>query len=179
MSKAITVHDKEFKEFISAEKINASVCDIAARINTEYADKCPLFISVLNGSFIFTADLLRIVSIPCELTFIKVTSYQGTTTSGVVNNIFGLNQPLKDRHIIIVEDIVDTGITINNLIDQFEREHPASIKVATALFKPNAYQKTRKIDFVGLEVGNEFLIGYGLDYNGLGRNISSIYKIVE
>ena len=173
----IKVKDKEFEVFIPSSEIQKGVEKIAEEINMDFQGKNPLFLSILNGSFIFAADLLKKIDIDCEISFVKLKSYEGTSTTGIVKTLIGLDEDITDRDVIILEDIVDTGNTIENLIDQLMALNPAEVKVATLLFKPEAYVKDIKIDYKALEVPNEFLIGYGLDYNGLGRNLVDIYKI--
>ena len=175
----VKLHDKYFKIFIDKDEIATAVKNIANRINEDCVYDVPLFLSVLNGSFMFTSDLLKNVHIPCELSFIKLASYSGLGTTGKVNELIGLNESINGRNVIILEDIVDTGITLEMLIDALEKYEVKSIKVATLLFKPKAYQKSKHIDYVGIEVGNEFLVGYGLDYNARGRNLADIYKIID
>jgi hypoxanthine phosphoribosyltransferase len=175
----VKLHDKHFEIFIDKSEIETAVKAVAKKINEDCLYDVPLFLSVLNGSFMFTSDLLKNVQIPCELSFVKLASYSGVGTTGKVNELIGLNESIKGRNVIIVEDIVDTGITLEMLIDSIEKYEAKSIKVATLLFKPKAYQKNRIIDYVGMEVGNEFLVGYGLDYNARGRNLADIYKIIE
>lgn len=175
----IKLHDKYFKPFLSHEKIQERISVLASKINTDFKASTPIFIGVLNGSFLFVADLLKNINIPCELTFIKVASYQGTETSGKVKQILGLSRSVEGRDIVILEDIVDTGITIEDIYNQIKKDNPKSIKIASLLFKPKAYNKSIPIDYVGLEVGNEFLVGYGLDYNELGRNLKDLYIITE
>ena len=173
----IKVNDKVFEVFISSSEIQKGVEKIAEEINIDFQGKTPLFLSILNGSFIFAADLLKKIDVDCEISFVKLKSYEGTSTTGIVKTLIGLDEDITDRAVIILEDIVDTGNTIENLIDQLMALKPAEVKVATLLFKPEAYVKDIKIDYKALEVPNEFLIGYGLDYNGLGRNLVDIYKI--
>ncbi len=175
--KRIKIKDKEFGIFISSVEIQKGIEKIAAEINTDFKDKNPLFLSVLNGSFIFAADLLKRIIIDCEVTFIKLASYKGTSSTGYVKTLIGLDEDIKNRTVIILEDIVDTGNTIENLVEQLMAYNPLEVKIATLLFKPKAYIKEIKIDYKALEVPNEFLIGYGLDYDGLGRNLVDIYKI--
>ncbi|PCH96444.1 MAG: hypoxanthine phosphoribosyltransferase [Bacteroidetes bacterium] len=175
----ITVKDKEFEIYITSEKIQEAVRTLAARINEELKGENPLFISVLNGSFIFAADLLKKVSIDCGISFIKLASYQGTSSTGDVRTLVGLDEDIKDRTVVIVEDIVDTGNTIVNLVDQLNAMGPKQIKIATLLFKPDSYTKDITIDYKALEVPNDFLVGYGLDYDGLGRNHEHIYSLVS
>lgn len=177
-NQTVKIHDKEFAPYFSADKLSSAVKKMAAQINEQYQNQTPLFLSVLNGSFMFTSDLLKEVNIDCELSFIKVSSYSGTSSTGQVSSIIGLNQDVKNRNLIILEDIVDTGNTIEKLISDLEQLNPASIKVAAMFFKPEAYKKSRKIDYVGIEISNEFIVGYGLDYNERGRNLPEVYKIV-
>jgi hypoxanthine phosphoribosyltransferase len=175
----VKLNDKYFKIFIDRVEIEKAVKEMAVKINEDCAYDIPLFLSVLNGSFMFTSDLLKNIHIPCELSFVKLASYSGLGTTGKVNELIGLNESIKGRNVIILEDIVDTGITLEMLIDALEKYEVKSIKVATLLFKPKAYQKSKHIDYIGIEVGNEFLVGYGLDYNARGRNLADIYKIID
>lgn len=177
--KNVKLHDKTFKPFLSKEEISKAIQKLAVSIQNEYATLNPIFLGVLNGSFLFTADLVREFEGDCEVSFIRMASYEGTNTTGKVNTVMGLKESLKDRHVIIIEDIVDTGNTIEALYTLLEKEEPASLKVATLLYKPKAYQKEIPIDYVAITVGNEFLVGYGLDYDGLGRNLKDIYIINE
>ena len=173
----VQLHDKTFKKFISNQDIQSSIDDLVSKINSDYNNCCPVFIGVLNGSFLFCADLVKRFNGNCEVTFIRVASYQGLASSGQVKEIFGLSMSLKNRDVIIIEDIVDTGNTLENLMNNLTKESPNSIKIATLLYKPSAYKKSFPIDYAAIEVGNEFLVGYGLDYDGLGRNLKHIYKI--
>lgn len=175
----VQLHDKVFEPFISKEKLSGAIKTLAEKIQDDYEGKRPIFIGVLNGSFLFTADLVREFNGACEVSFVKLASYEGTNTSGVVNELIGVNENLENRHVVIVEDIVDSGNTVVKLFDIIEKENPASVKIASLLFKPNAYKKNIPIDYVAIEVGNEFLVGYGLDYDGLGRNLKDIYIITE
>lgn len=173
MSQLITIKDKQFKPYISAEAIREGVKKIGQKINTELAHEFPIFLVVLNGSFMFAADLLREVTIPCEITFIKLSSYSETSSSGTVSELIGLNEDLSGRTVVIVEDIVDSGNTLEKLMSVLNKAK--DVKVAAALFKPNAYKKKHSINYVGLSIENEFVIGYGLDYDGQGRNLKDIY----
>jgi len=179
MMETIRVKDKDFELAIPAEKILIEVHKLAARINEDLEGQNPLFLCVLNGSFIFAADLLKKVNIDCEISFIKLASYQGTSSTGDVRTVLGLDGEIKDRTIVIIEDIVDTGNTIVALVEQLNLFSPKDIKIATLLFKPDAYEKDIHIDYIALEVPNEFLVGYGLDYDGMGRNLESIYSVVK
>lgn len=173
----ITVKDKQFKPYIGEDKILEAVKTLAKRINVELKDDFPLFLVVLNGSFMFAADLLKEVSIPCEISFIKVASYHGTTSTGSVTELVGLSEDVKGRTIVIVEDIVDTGITLEKLHGVLTKREAGSVKVATMLIKPDSYKKSIKVDYAGIEIPNDFVVGYGLDYDGQGRNLRDIYVL--
>lgn len=173
----ITVKDKSFKPFISEEKLQESIKEVAQKINNDYKGKSPIFLGVLNGSFMFFADLLKSINLECTVSFVKLASYEGTETTGVVNELIGLNENIEGRDIILIEDIVDTGNTLVKLYEILTVKKPRSIKIATLLYKPEAYKKEHTIDYVGLEIPNAFVLGYGLDYDGLGRNLSSIYVL--
>lgn len=177
--KTVRVRDKSFSQFIPAEKIKAEVCNVAERINADFKDRNPLFICVLNGAFRFAGDLLSRIDIDCEITFVRLQSYNGTSSSGKVKTISGLNKDISGRHVIIVEDIVDTGLTARNLYEQLERHNPESIHISTLLFKPGAYRENIPIDYIALEVPNAFLIGYGLDYCESGRNLNDLYTVCD
>ena len=175
----ITIKDKEFELYITSEKIQEAVVVLSERINEDLKGQNPLFLCVLNGSFIFAADLLKKVNIDCGISFIKLASYKGTSSTGDVKTVLGLDGEIRDRTVVVVEDIVDTGNTIVALTEQLRLFNPKAIKIATLLFKPDAYDKNIDIDYVALEVPNDFLVGYGLDYNGLGRNHEHIYSLVS
>lgn len=175
----IKLHDKQFSPFITSDQIEADVKELAAALHKQYGDTTPLFIGVLNGSFVFMADLLRYYPGLCEVSFVKVRSYSGTQSSGTVTEVIGLSDRVKDRHVVLIEDIVDTGNTMVALHHIFEGHEPASLKVATLFFKPEAYKQNIPVDYVAREIQNEFIVGYGLDYDGLGRNLPHVYKIIE
>ena len=178
--KQVKLKDKEFGVSIPAEKIQSIISEMAQRINNDYKDKnLPLFISILNGSFMFTADLFKQIDFTCEVTFLKLTSYRGTSSTGSVRQLIGVNESIEGRDVIVLEDIVDTGITIEQILGQLKSFEPASVKVASLLFKPEAYQKEMKIDYIGMEIPNDFIVGYGLDYDGLGRNLADIYTLIS
>ena len=180
MDKVIKLHDRKFRVMIPAAKIDEAVTAVAQRINADYADKdTPLFVGVLNGSFMFMSDLIKNSEFNSELSFVKLASYEGTQTTGDVKCLIGLNQSLEGRHVIIVEDIVDTGESIERMVRDLEKLHPASIAVCTLFFKPGSYRKQIPIDYRAMEIGNEFIVGYGLDYNQLGRNLKDIYVVTE
>jgi hypoxanthine phosphoribosyltransferase len=175
----IQVHDKKFQPYIPATDIDAKIKQLADQINTDYAGKRPLFIPILNGAFMFASDLFKYITIEAEICFIKLASYKGTKSTGNVITSIGLDEPLKDRHVIIVEDIVDTGKTLSEFLPQLSNQQPASMKIAALLHKPEALTHPLAIDYLGFSVPNKFLLGFGLDYDGLGRNLSEIYQLVE
>ena len=174
----ISLHGKQFEPYLSAQQLSASIQQLADRLNQEYAGKQPILVAVLNGSFMFAADLMKGLSIPCEITFIRVASYQGTSSTGTVQEVLGLTEELQDRHVIIVEDIVDTGHTMRMLLDNLSAKQPASLEVATLFLKPECLQHELPIRYVGLSIPNDFIVGYGLDFDGLGRNYPDVYKAV-
>ncbi len=171
----VLIHGHSFKVKIATAEIQKAVADIARQINADLQGKKPLFLAVLNGSFIFAADLFKKVNVECEISFVKLASYEGTKSSGKFKQLIGINENLKGRTVVIIEDIVDSGDTIENVLDQLNGLGAAEIKIATLLFKPDAYKKSIPIDYAAIVVSNDFLVGYGLDYNGLGRNLPDIY----
>ena len=175
--KKVTLKDKSFKTFITADEILKSVHQLAVKINADLKDENPLFLIVLNGSFMFASDLLKKVTIPCEISFIKLASYHGLSSSGLVNELIGLNEDVTDRTVIILEDIVDTGITLEKIHGIVNSRKVKKIITCTLLFKPDSYKKTMKVDYAGISIGNDFVVGYGLDYDGLGRNLEDIYVL--
>jgi len=179
--KRVKYLDKEFELYIAAEKVQEAVKKVADDINKEFEGKEPAFIAVLNGSFMFASDLLKYIELPCTISFLKLSSYDGTSTTGSVKKLIGFKKEkeMEGRPVIILEDIVDTGITLENIVAQLNEHNPSELKVATCLYKPQAYQKQIPIDYVGLEIPNDFILGYGLDYNEYGRNLADIYKVVE
>jgi len=179
MKNIVIVHNKKFKKLISSAKIQKAISDIAKKIDKDFKNERPLFLSVLNGSFLFAADLLKKVKCECEISFIKVSSYSGTQSTGNVNTLIGLNENLTGRTVIIVEDIVDSGNTLEKVLEELKKHNPKSIKVATLFFKPTAYTKKIKLDYKGIDVPNKFLLGYGLDYDGLGRNLQDVYALIK
>ncbi len=175
MTDEIRIKDKVFVKYISYEKILEGIGKIAKEINRDYQGKKPLFLCILNGSFFFAADLLKEIHLTCEVSFVKLASYVGTKTSGLVKEIIGLQQPITGKDIIILEDIIDTGKTMKSLITQLNSHYPESIRVATLLFKKDALQENVYPDYCVFEVPVKFLIGYGLDYDQYGRNLRDIY----
>jgi hypoxanthine phosphoribosyltransferase len=177
--KTIRVHDKEFSKFIEAAQIEQAVITIANRINADLSGKNPLFLIVLNGAFMFAADLLKRINIPCQISFVKLSSYIGTSTTSAVRELIGLDEVLTGRTVVIVEDIIDTGITMGVTIDKLKKLEAAEVHIATLLFKPDAFRMNYEIDYIGMEIPNDFIVGYGLDYDQQGRNYPDIYKIIE
>jgi hypoxanthine phosphoribosyltransferase len=178
--KQIELYDKKFRISISEQEINEAVQVVADKINADYqaTDSVPLFLSVLNGSFMFAANLMKRISFPCEISFVKLASYHGECSSGKVTELIGISNALVNRDIIVVEDIVDTGSTYESLVATLMRHNPRSVKIAAMLLKPDVYKNTLPIDYVALKIPNEFIVGYGLDYNGLGRNLPDIYTMI-
>ena len=175
----ITLHDKIFVPFITAAEINEKIKIMAAELTADYAGKKPLFIAVLNGSFIFSADLFKEIEFEAEICFIKLASYKGTQSTGHVVTAIGLDTDLTDRHVIVLEDIIDTGKTLSQFLPQLVNQQPASLKIAVLLHKPEATKYPITIDYCCFTIPNKFVLGYGLDYDGLGRNIKEIYQLLE
>ncbi len=171
--------DQQFNIFISSDKIKKRIHEMAVQLNQDYKDKNPLFLSILNGAFIFTADLFREITIPAEVSFIKLKSYRKMESSGKVKELLGLEQNIYNRNIIIVEDIVDTGKTLQHILEEFKELGTKSIEILTLLYKPEANKIPLDLKYIGFEIPNEFVVGYGLDYDGYGRNLKDIYKVVS
>lgn len=174
----IKVHDKSFETYLSEEIILQRIKEIAADINRDYAGRRPLFIAILNGSFMFASDLFKQLNIEAELCFIKLASYKGMKSSGNVVTSIGLEDDLFNKEVIIVEDIVDTGKTLHNFLPKLQHQQPKSLKIATLLHKSEATEFPLDLDYVGFDIPNKFVVGYGLDYDGLGRNLKEIYQLV-
>jgi hypoxanthine phosphoribosyltransferase len=179
MAEQLRIGDKDFDLFLKEEGIMEGVDRVAGELNEAFRDIRPIFLSVLNGAFLFSSDLFKRLDIECEISFVKVASYHGTTSSGTVKQLVGLNESLEDRSVVILEDIVDTGNTLEAIVRSLHEHHPREVRVATLLYKPEAYRGDRVIDHRALEVPDHFLVGYGLDYDGLGRNLRDIYKLVR
>jgi len=175
----ITILDKQFIPFINRETIENRITELAEQINNDYKDRCPLFLVVLNGAFLFATELVKNIPLTCEITFVRLSSYAQTESTGNVRQIIGLEEKITDRDVIIIEDIVDTGLTMTQLLSQIEDHKPKSIEIATLLHKPEALQKPVKMRYVGFEIENQFVVGYGLDYDGLGRNLNALYVLKE
>jgi hypoxanthine phosphoribosyltransferase len=175
----IEVNDKKFEPYISSAQIHERIVNLAKEINFDYQGKRPIFIAILNGSFMFASDLFKEINIDAEICFIKLASYKGTRSTGNVITSIGLDEPLQNRHVVIIEDIVDTGNTLHKFLPQLYNQQPASLKIAALLHKPEALQFPIVIDYLGFSVPNKFLLGFGLDFDGLGRNLAEIYKLIE
>lgn len=175
----IQVKDKKFVPYLTAAQIDEQIKRLGKELNNDYAGKRPLFIAILNGSFMFASDLFKELDCEPEICFIKLASYKGTKSTGNVITSIGLDASLKGREVIVLEDIVDTGKTLNEFLPQLHDQHPASLKIVSLLHKPEALQYPIKIDYLGFSVPDKFLLGYGLDYDGLARNLREIYRLVE
>ena len=173
----IQVLDKTFEPYLKEAAIQAKITELAGQLNKDYAGKRPLFLSILNGSFLFTADLFKQITIEAEVSFIKLASYKGTSSTGNVITAIGLDTNVKDRHIVILEDIIDTGKTLHHYLPQLDSMQPASVKIAVLLNKKEALQYPVQVDYACFDIPNKFVVGYGLDYDGLGRNSKDIYQL--
>jgi len=179
VNKKIKVLDKEFEISITHEQIQQAIERVAQKINSELSHKDVIFLGILNGAFMFASDLYKNLTFNSQISFLKLASYSGTSSSGNVKRLIGVNEDLKGKTVVIIEDIIDSGHTIDNIIKQLKGYEPAEVRIATFLFKPDAYKVDIPIDYIGMEIPNDFIIGYGLDYNGYGRNLKHIYKIIE
>lgn len=176
-TKEVKIKDKTFVTSIPEATIMKRVKEVAESISRDYADKNPLFIAVLNGSFVFAADLVREMSVPCEISFVKLASYQGTMSTGNVKEVIGINEDLAGRHVIILEDIIETGTTMKRMIESLGTRNPASVEICTLLFKPERLKADLDIRYVAFEIPNDFIIGYGLDYDQQARELRDIYVL--
>ena len=174
----VKVGDKEFTISISASHFQQRVADVAAQINQDFKGERPLFLAVLNGSFVFAADLLRHITLPCEISFVRLASYQGTSSTGKVQKLIGLTESLKGRTVIIVEDIIDSGLTMKELLAMVQAEAPKQVRIASLLVKPDNLKVDLDIPYCCFKIPNDFIVGYGLDYDGEGRNLPDIYTVV-
>lgn len=175
----IKIHDKVFKTSYSEAEILQHVKAVADRLNKDMEGKNPLFLAVLNGSFIFAADLMRMITIPCEISFVKLASYQGTLSTGKVKEVIGINEDITGRTVVIIEDIVESGLTMKRMIDTLGTRNPESVHICTLLLKPEKLEVDLNIEYAAMEIPNDFIVGYGLDYNQQGRNLREIYTLVE
>ena len=176
---SIQIKDKKFAISITEEQIIKEVDRVAAEINRDLKDKNPLFLSVLNGSFMFTADLMKRITIPCEISFVKLASYQGISSTGKITEVIGVNEDISGRCVVIVEDIVDTGLTMQRLLETLGTRNPKEIHIASLLVKPEKLQVPLNIKYAAMNIPNDFIVGYGLDYDGLGRNYKDIYTVIN
>ena len=175
----VKIKDKTFKISIPEAEILKHVKEVADRINHDMAGKNPLFLAVLNGSFMFAADLMKMITIPCEISFVKLASYQGVISTGNVKEVIGINEDLSGRTIIIIEDIIDTGLTMKRMIESIGTRNPESVHICTLLLKPEKLQEKLDVDYVAMKIPNDFIVGYGLDYDQQGRNLRDIYTVVD
>ena len=175
----IQIKDKRFRISIPEEEIKARVKAVAEQINRDMADKNPLFLCVLNGSFIFAADLMREITIPSTISFVKLASYEGTISTGKVHEVIGLNESITGRTVVIVEDIVDTGRTMQRMMEQLGTRNPASVHICSLFVKPSKLEEPLDIDYVAFSIPDDFIVGYGLDYDQQGRNLKHVYTIVD
>ena len=174
----VTIKDKTFEVSMSEEQIKQRIREVAQQISHDMEGRNPLFLAVLNGAFIFAADLMREMTIPCEISFVKLASYQGTTSTGKIKEVFGINEDLTGRTVIILEDIVETGLTIKQMIESLGTRNPASVHVCTLFFKPERLQEDLQLDYVAFSIPNDFILGYGLDYEQQGRGLKDLYTLV-
>jgi adenylate kinase len=176
----IKLHDKLFKTYISKDKIEKYVEYLAKSIADDLGkDETPVFIGILNGSFIFTADFVRKYPYNCHITFVKLSSYDGTNSTGIIKQLVGLNEDIEGKTVVILEDIIDTGNTLEEIYEIFKNKKVKKLKIATLFFKPDVFRKSLSVDYIGKSIDDKFIVGYGLDYDGLGRNLSDIYQLVE
>ena len=175
----VKIKDKTFHPSITEAEIKSRVKALAQQISQDLEGKTPLFLGVLNGAFIFAADLIREMTIPCEISFVKLASYQGTTSTGKIKEVLGINEDLSGRTVVIVEDIVESGQTMKRMIESLGTRNPASVHICTLFFKPDKLQEELNLDYVAFRIPDDFIVGYGLDYDGLGRDLKDIYTIVE
>lgn len=177
----IQLHDKTFEPYLSVQQLNQAVVKVASELTEDYStcEKPPIFVAILNGAFMFMSDLMKELKFDLELSFVKFSSYEGTESTGVINELIGFTQELKGRDVVIVEDIIDTGNTLEKVLKILASSEAKSIKIATLLLKPTVFDKKYAINYVGLEIPNIFVVGYGLDYDELGRNIKEIYKLSQ
>jgi hypoxanthine phosphoribosyltransferase len=175
----IQLHDKQFVPFISAEEIDFAIAEMAQLVEADFADEIPVFVGILNGAFMVVSDFMKHYKKPCEVSFIKLASYEGTSSTNEVKQLIGLNQDLTGKTVIVIEDIVDTGNTLVELKALFKQQNVKHFKIATLFFKPEAYKKDIKLDYVGIRIPNKFIVGFGLDYDGLGRNLPEVYQLQE
>lgn len=176
---SVKVHDKVFEKSIDFSELDSAIQRIADQMNEEISDKNPLFLSVLNGAFMFSADLFKKLNFPCEISFVKLASYSGTQSTETVRHLIGFDEDIEGRTVVVVEDIIDSGLTMVEIMKQLKQKNAGEIRIATLLMKPDSFKGNYKVDYIGIEIPNDFIVGYGLDYDKHGRNFKDIYKIVE
>ncbi len=177
--KEIQLLDRKFKISLPSQKIQEAISKLAIKINNDLKDKDVIFMAILNGAFMFASDLYKQINFDSQITFLKLASYDGTTSSGKIKRLIGINEDIKDKVVVVIEDIVDTGNTMESILKQLKGYEPSEIKIATLLLKPEIFQNKYPVDYIGLEIPNEFIVGYGLDYNGYGRNLEDIYTVID
>jgi hypoxanthine phosphoribosyltransferase len=177
--KEIHILDKKFREFLTEKAIQQRIEEMARQVNNDLAGKEVVFLGILNGAFLFAADLFRRIEFPARISFVKLASYQGTSSSGSIKELIGWNEDIKNKTIVVVEDIVDTGNTLERIVDELVIRKATEVRITAMLFKPAAYTKNIPIDYLGFEIPNDFVVGYGLDYDGFGRNLSSVYTLIH
>jgi len=173
------IHDKTFREMITEEAIAERIKQLAMQINKDLSGKDVVFIGILNGAFLFAADLFRQIDFSARISFVKLASYKGTSSSGTIKELIGWNEDINNKAIVVIEDIVDTGNTLERIVDELVIRKASEIKIAALLYKPDAYKKKINLDYVGFEIPNDFVVGFGLDYDGLGRNLPSVYTLIK
>jgi hypoxanthine phosphoribosyltransferase len=177
--KEINILDKNFREYLTENTIQQRITELADVMNSELAGKEVVFLGILNGAFLFAADLFRRINFPARISFIKLASYQGTTSQGLIKELIGWNEDIKNKTIVVIEDIVDTGNTLERIVDELQIRKAVEIKIAALLYKPDAYTKNIPLDYIGFEIPDSFVVGYGLDYDGFGRNLPAVYTLIN
>ncbi len=177
--KEIRILDKNFREFITEKAIQERVDEIVRQMNTDLVGKDVVFLGILNGAFLFAADLFRRIELQVRISFVKLASYEGTSSSGTIKELIGWNEDIRNKTIVVIEDIVDTGNTLERIVDELIIRKVSEVKIATMLYKPQAYTKSIPLDYIGFEIPNDFVVGYGLDYDGYGRNLPSVYTLIH
>jgi hypoxanthine phosphoribosyltransferase len=177
--KEVKVLDRQFSEYLTSDEIQSRIAALAEKINEDLTGQDVLFFGILNGSFLFAADLFRQITLDAQISFIKLASYDGTSSTGKIKELIGWNEDITGKTVVVLEDIVDTGSTLERIIGELTLRKATAVKICTLLFKPDAYTKEIPIDYIGFEIPNSFVVGYGLDYDGFGRNLNSIYKLIK
>jgi hypoxanthine phosphoribosyltransferase len=177
--KEIRIIDKNFRELLSEKVIAQRIAELAEEVNRDLAGKEVVFLGILNGAFLFAADLFRLINFPARISFVKLASYQGTSSSGSIKELIGWNEDIKNKTVVVIEDIIDTGNTLERIVDELVIRKAAEIKIAALLYKPHAYTRTIPLNYIGFEIPNDFVVGYGLDYDGFGRNLPSVYTLIH